>query len=115
MKKFLILVVAFCCVTAFVTGATAAEKLYSLKGSVVSVDSSANTVTVKAMEGVTTAANNRWEGDVVFKLVETTKISMGKKNMTLEDLKPGENVKMKFHEENGKPVANKIMVSKKMK
>ena len=115
MKKLLILVVALFCMTAFVSGVTAAEKMYSLKGPVVSVDASANTVTVKAIEGVTTAANNRWEGEVIIKVDKMTKISMGKKKMMIEDLKAGENVMVKFHEQNGKPVADKIMISKKMK
>jgi len=69
-------------------------------------------VTVHSVEGVKTAADNRWKGDVTFATNDMTKISMGKKMKTLDDIKAGQNLKVKFHEENGKSVAVEIMIMK---
>jgi hypothetical protein len=84
--------------------------MYSLKGPVVSVDAGAKTVTVHSVEGVTAAADNRWKGDVTFATNDMTKISMGKHKKTFTDLKAGQNLKVKFHEKDGKSVAVEIVI-----
>src|SRR5271169_1105205 len=109
MKKILTVVVAMFFIVSFAMVATSAEK-YSLKGSVVSVDAGAKTVTVKSIEGVKEAADNRWKGDITFATDTMTKISMGKESKTFEDLKAGQKVKVNFHEKDGNPVAYKIMI-----
>lgn len=116
MKQILTVVVAMFFVVSLAMVASAAE-MYSLKGSVISVDSATNTVTVKSIEGVKEAADNRWKGEVPFATDTMTKISMGKESKIFEDMKAGQKVKVKFHEKDGKPVADKIMImsSKKTK
>ncbi|MGO9379055.1 MAG: hypothetical protein ACLP29_10970 [Dissulfurispiraceae bacterium] len=109
MKKILTVVVAMLFVVSLAMVASAAE-MYSLKGSVVKVDSSAMTVTVKSVEGVKEAADNRWKGEIPFATDTMTKISMGKATKTFEDIKVGQKVKVKFHEKDGNPVADKIMI-----
>ncbi len=48
--------------------------------------------------------------DVTFATDDMTKISMHKEMKTLDDLKAGQPVKVKFHERDGKPVAVEIVV-----
>ncbi len=110
MKKVLVIGLALIFVVSLAIVTIAAEEMYSLKGPVVSVDAGAKTVTVHSVEGITTGANNRWKGDVTFSTDDMTKISMHKKMKTLDDLKAGQNVRVKFHERDGKPVAVEIMV-----
>ena len=111
MKKILIVVVAMFFVVSLAMVALAADQMYSLKGPVLSVDSGAKTVTVHSVEGVKEAANNRWKGDVTFATDDMTKISMGKRHKTLKAIKAGQEVEVMFHEKDGKPVADKIMIS----
>ena len=110
MKKVLVIGLALIFVVSLAIVAIASEEMYSLKGPVVSVDAGAKTVTVHSVEGVTTADNNRWKGDVTFSTDDMTKISMHKEMKTLNDLKAGQNVKVKFHEKDGKSVAVEIMM-----
>ncbi len=111
MKKILTIGLALIFVISVAIGVVAAkEEMYSLKGSVLSVDATAKTVTVHSVEGVTTAADNRWQGDVKFVTNDMTKIRMHKENKTFADLKTGQNVKVKFHELAGKSVAVEIMI-----
>lgn len=108
MKKVLTIALIFVMSMAIV--AFAAEEMYSVKGPVVSVDAAAKTVTVHSVEGVTTAADNRWKGDVIFVTNEMTKISMDMKKKTFSDIKANQNVTVKFHVKNGKDVADEIMI-----
>ena len=110
MKKVLSIGLALIFVISLAVVAIAKEEMYSLKGPVVSVDAAAKTVTVHSVEGVTTAADNRWKGDVTFTTNDMTKISMGKQNKTFDDLKTGQKLKVKFHEMDGKSVAVEIMI-----
>jgi S1-C subfamily serine protease len=110
MKKVLAIGLVFIFVISLATVAIAKEEMYTLKGSVVSVDAGAKTVTVHSVEGVTAAADNRWKGDIIFATDDMTKISMHKKMETLNDLKAGQNVRVKFHEKDGKSVAVGIMI-----
>ena len=111
MKTILTVVVAMFFVVSLAMVAIAAEQMFSLKGPVVSVDSGAKTVTVHSIEGPTEAANNRWKGDVTFATDKMTKISMGKKHTTLKAIKKGQEADVTFHEKDGKPVADKIMIT----
>ncbi|MGD0883561.1 MAG: hypothetical protein ABSA46_01575 [Thermodesulfovibrionales bacterium] len=110
MKKIVTIGVAMFFVVSLAVVAIAKEEMYSLKGPVVSVDAGAKTVTVHSVEGVTAAADNRWKGDVTFATNDMTKISMGKHKKTFTDLKAGQNLKVKFHEKDGKSVAVEIVI-----
>ncbi|NJD55794.1 MAG: hypothetical protein FIA94_05235 [Nitrospirae bacterium] len=110
MKKVLAIGLALTFVISIAIVAIAAEEMFSLKGPIVSVDAKAKTVTVNSVEGVTTAADNRWKGNVTFAINDMTKISMDKEKKTFNDLKAGQNVKVKFHEKNGKSSAVEIMI-----
>ncbi len=116
MKKALTIGLALIFVISVAIGAVAAKKeMYSLKGQVLSVDTTAKTVTVHSVEGVTAAADNRWQGDVTFTTNDMTKIRMHKEKKTFDDLKTGQNVKVKFHEIDGKSVAVEIMIMSEKK
>ena len=110
MKQLIALATALLFTLSFAIVAMAAEETYSLKGPIVSIDTAAKTVTVHSVEGVTTAADNRWKGDVTFATSEMTKISMKKEKKTFDDLKAGQNVSVKFHEKDGKSVAVAIKI-----
>jgi len=111
MKKVLAIGLALIFVISVAAAATAAKKeMFSLKGPVVSIDAAAKTVTVHSVEGVTTAADNRWKGDMTFDTNEMTKISMDKGKKKFTDIKTGQNVEVKFHVMDGKNVAAKIMI-----
>jgi len=110
MKKVLAIGLALIFVVSFAVVAIAAEEMFSLKGPIVSVDAGAKTVTVHSVEGVTTRADNRWKGNVIFVTNDMTKISMDNKNKTFNDLKADQNVKVKFHEKDGKSIAVEIMI-----
>lgn len=79
--------------------AAAKEKIYSLKGEVVSVDTVAKTLTVKGKKGEETFATS-----------EMTKINMGKKHETFENIKAGEKVLVKYYKKNGKEMAEHIRI-----
>jgi hypothetical protein len=111
MKKILTTVITMVFVVSFAIVTTAAEQTYSLKGPVVSVDSKAKTVTVNSIEGVTTAADNIWKGEVTFVTDKKTKISMDKKKKTFKDIKAGQDVAVEFHKKDGKLIANQIMIT----
>ena len=110
MKKVLTIGLGLIFVVALAVCATAAEEMYSLKGPVVSVDAAAKTVTVHSVEGVTTAADNRWKGNVTFATNNMTKIGMQKEKKAFSDLKKGQNLEVKFHEKDGKSIAVEIMI-----
>ena len=110
MKKILPIGLAVIFVVSFAVVAIAAEEMFSLKGPVVSVDAKAKTVTVHSVEGVTTAADNRWKGNVIFATNDMTKIMMGKEKKAFTDLKAGQELKVKFHEREGKSIAVEIMI-----
>jgi len=115
MKKVFVIGFALIFVVSLAIVAVAAEEMYSLKGPVVSVDAAAKTVTVHSVEGVTSAADNRWKGNVTFVTNDMTKISMKKEKKTFNDLKEGQNLKVKFHEKDGKSVAVEIAIMSEKK
>ena len=69
-------------------------------GEVVSVDSATRTVTITSKMG-----------SMTFTVDDKTKIVIGKKGKTLEDLKPGDKLKVTYNETGGKNVAQRITVS----
>ena len=115
MKKVLTLCLVLIIVVSFAVVAIATDEMYSLKGPVVSIDAGAKTVTVHSVEGVKAAADNRWKGDVTFTTNDMTKISMDKQTKTFNDLKSGQNVKVKFNEKDGKSTAVEIMIMSEKK
>jgi hypothetical protein len=110
MKKILSIGLAVLFVVSFAVVSIAAEEMFSLKGPVVSVDAKAKTVTVHSVEGVTTAADNRWKGNVIFATNDMTTIMMGKEKKAFGDLKAGQELKVKFHQKEGKSIAVEIMI-----
>ena len=110
MKKAIALGFAVIFVVSLAMAAGAAEEMYSLKGPVLSVDAKAKTVTVHSVEGVATKADNRWKGDVTFMTNDMTKIMMDKEKKAFGDLKKGQELKVKFHEKEGKSIAVEIMI-----
>ena len=110
MRKVPTIGLALIFVIFFAVVAIAAEEMYALQGPIVSVDAGAKTVIVHSVEGVTTAADNRWKGNVTFATNDMTKISMGKTKKTFNDLKAGQDLKVKFHERDGKSVAVEIII-----
>jgi len=90
--------------------ALASEQGFSIRGPIVSIDSGMKSLTVESIEGTTTAANNRWQGDIVLAVTDMTKIAMGSMGERLSDLRKGENVKVLFHRTNGKLFADDIEI-----
>ncbi len=88
----------------------ALAKEYSLKGEVLSIDTAAKTLTVKAINSAVSSPT-RFKGDIPFVTSDMTKVTMGKKHETLANLKAGDMVKVKFHEKNGKDIADRIVIS----
>lgn len=82
----------------------------SSKGELLSVDTAAKTVTVKAIN-TPTSSPTMFKGDIPFVTNDMTKVTMGKKHETLANLKAGEMVKVVFHEKSGKEIADKIAVT----
>ncbi len=111
MKKLMILAAVFLFVAALATFAVS-EETYSLIGKIVSVDPGSNTVTVYSTEGVTAAADNRWKGQIPFKVDSMTKI-MGEdgKTMSIGDLEKDQGVKVIFHESGKDVIADQISFS----
>ena len=91
-------------------GVAVAKGMNSLKGEVVSVDTVAKTVTVKASE-TTTSSPSILKGEVPFATTDMTKFSMGKKHETLASLKAGDLVKVVYHEKDGKKIADHIVIT----
>ncbi len=117
MRKILAMIAAMFFAFSLVSIAGAAEKqmyskeqMYSISGPVVSVDSTARTLTVKSIEK-SKSPSLRWKGDMTFITDDNTKIAMGKKSETLQDLKAGEKVAVKFHEKDGKYIADTVLIS----
>ncbi len=88
----------------------AVAKEYSVKGEVLSIDTAAKTVTVKTINS-TLSSPVRFKGDIPFMTNDMTKVTMGKKKETLASLKTGDMVKVKFHEKDGKDIADHILIS----
>ena len=97
----LAVIAVFVMALANVNVAIAKEKVYSLKGEVVSVDSAAKALTVKDKKGEETIVTD-----------EMTKIKMGKKAEALGDIKAGEKVLVKYHKAaDGKLMATRILIA----
>ena len=113
-KRILGLAVAVLCVAVFAYGAIAAEKPSPFKGEVVSVDTKAKTVTVKAIT-TTTMPTTIVKGEMTFATDKKTKISAGKKSQKLKNLKAGDMVEVQYHSKDGKDIADKILITPKAK
>lgn len=117
MRKMLALAVALFFVFSLVSVAGAAEKqmytkdqIYSVSGSVLAVDASAKTLTVRSKEP-SRSPSLRWKGDITFITDDNTKIAAGKKAEAFQDLKAGEKVMVKFHEKDGKYIADTVRIA----
>ncbi len=117
MRKILAIIAAMFFALSLVSVAGAAEKqmytkdqIYSVRGPVLAVDSAAKTLTVKSIE-LSKSPSRRWKGDITFITDDSTKIVMGKKSETFQDLKAGEKVMVKFHEKDGKYIADTVRIS----
>lgn len=117
MEKFLAILVAMFFVFSLVSVAGAAEKqmyskdqMYSVRGPVLAVDAAAKTLTVKSIER-DKSPSLRWKGDITFITGDNTKFAMGKKVETFQDLKAGEKVLVKFHEKDGKYIADTVRIT----
>ena len=75
-------------------------KAKTFSGSVVSSDAIANTLVVK-----------NTKGEETFSLAPTTKISQGKKDVTIADVAKDQKVTVKYTEENGAKTASSVKVS----
>ncbi len=93
-------------------GVAAAKGTYSVKGEVLSVDTAAKTVTVKTINSAVSSPI-RFKGDIPFLTNDMTKVSLGKKHESLGEIKQGDMVKVVFHEDNGKQIADRIMLNPK--
>lgn len=102
MKRTFALAVAvfFVMSLAGVAAAAEKEKLPSLKGEVVSVDSAAKTLTVKGTKGEETIATD-----------DMTKIWMGKQKETFNDIVSGEKVAVRYSQKDGKLLAHSIRIT----
>ncbi len=117
MRRILAMAVALVFVFSLVSVVGAAEKqvytkddIYSVRGPVLSVDGAAKTLTVKSIERTKSPAI-RWKGDMTFLTGENTKFAMGKKAESFQDLKAGEKVIVKFHEKDGKYIADIVRIA----
>ncbi len=117
MRKILAITMALFFAFSLVSFAAAADKemytkgeIYSVSGPVLALDSAAKTLTVKSIERTKSPAI-RWKGEMTFITDDSTKISMGKKAETFQDLKTGEKVVVRFHEKDGKYIADSVRVS----
>ena len=79
----------------------AKEKIPTVKGEIVSVDTAANSVVIKDAKGKETTVE----------LDKDTAITKGKAKLTIGDLKAGENVKATVAEVEGKMIAKSIKVT----
>jgi|MudIll2142460700_1097286.scaffolds.fasta_scaffold68694_2 Cu/Ag efflux protein CusF len=113
-KRILGLAVAVLFVAVFAQGAIAAEKLSSFKGEIVSVDTKAKEVTVKAIS-TTTTSTTIVKGEMTFATDKKTKISAGKKSQKLKNLKTGDMVEVQYHSKGNKDIADSILVTPKPK
>ncbi len=116
MRKILAIVVAMFFVFSLASVVGAAEngmytkdQVYSVRGPILAVDSAAKTLTVKSIEP-SRSPSTRWKGDITFVTNDDTKIAMGKKAETFQDLKAGEKVAVKFHEKDGKYIADSVRI-----
>jgi cytochrome c oxidase assembly protein Cox11 len=114
MRKYVVIVLALFFAVAMAGVAIAEKEMYSVNGPVLSVDSKAKTLTVKATE-TTVAPPTRWKGEVTFMTDKMTKISLGKKSGKFKDIKVGDNVEVKFHEKDRKTIADQITIAERAK
>ncbi len=98
LRSFLI-AVAVLFVAAYANPAIAKVKVLSVSGQVVTLDNAAKALTVKAKKGEVTIAAD-----------QMTKVAMGKKKKTFEDLKVGDKVTVTYHEKENKSIANSISI-----
>ncbi len=101
LRDVMVVLIAALFVMSFASPTIAKEKMIVLKGSVVSVDAAGKTLTVKEKKGEVTIA---WD--------QATKVTMGKEKKAFEDLKAGDKVLVRYHEKEGKAVANSIAITK---
>ncbi len=100
LLRFLLIAVAVLFVAAYANAVVAKEKVLSVSGQVVSVNDAAKTLTMKAEKGEVAIAAN-----------QMTKVAMGSKKKTFEDLRWCDKVTITYHEKNNEAIANSISIS----
>jgi Cu/Ag efflux protein CusF len=98
VTRLIALLLAFS-VIEFVGNTLAATKVEEVTGEIVSVDLTANMLTIKTKKE-----------EMNIHVTEKTQITMGKEQKQLSDLKPGEKVKAHYTISNGKDLAERVMV-----
>ncbi len=106
MRKSVVLAMALLFACAIVSFAVAAEKKaapasHKLTGEVVSVDATAKTITVKGKDK-----------DVTFTLADNAKVMVHGKAGSLDQLKAGDHVSVKYTEKDGAQIAQEVHTEK---
>lgn len=114
MRKYAVIFISLVFVIAIAGIAIAEKEMNSLSGPVLSVDSKSKTLVVNATE-TTISSPTRWKGEVPFMTDKMTKISIGKKSGKFKDIKVGDKVEVKFHEKDGKAIADQITLPERPK
>ncbi len=104
MKKTIAIVASLIFVLAFTAVSFAKTKIHSVTGEVTAVDASAKTVTLKTRKG-----------EVVVSVADKTSIKEGRKKKSLEDVKAGDKVTVRYTEADGKMTARSIAIRGVMK
>ena len=111
MKRTLVMTLAALFVLSLVSAAAAEEKQYSpefsLSGQVVSVNFLARTLSIRWTEPPLTSPAGK-ASDIDFTMGGTTKVMMCNQDRTFDDIKIGDRVEVKYHEEEGKLFADRI-------
>jgi len=114
MRKLFFLVLMVCLTIGAVSLALAAQggspshagKMIEVKGVVVSVDASAHTMVVKDSFG-----GGSMTREITFSLGESAKVMSQGKPATMNDLKPGSSVKVRYTAKDGALEAHEIHIS----
>ena len=110
MKSKLILTVAVLVIVSFTVAATAFELPYSLQGKVASIDPIMRTFTMQAYDPLlpsTIGINNEY----TFTFGAGANVLLCSQNKTFEDVNVGDRVKVVYHENEGKLIADTIIMT----
>ncbi|PYS95831.1 MAG: hypothetical protein DMF50_07140 [Acidobacteria bacterium] len=111
MKKLAVVALAALFVVGMVSSAVAAQKKASeqhhrVVGEVVSIDASARSITVKE------TAKGGEAKEMSFTIAEKAKVMIHGKPGTLEELKPGDSVTVKYEKKDNVDIAEELNVAK---
>jgi ribosomal protein S17 len=90
----------------YITG----DRFRTLQGKVVSIDRDKNAVTVKASDK-TMSSTERFEGNVTLSTNENTKVTICDSRKSLDEIKIGDQVDVKYHGHSGNIVAEDISIA----